>query len=255
MRHRWPAALLDLLAPPSCVACDETCWSVGALPLCAACLRRLPPPEARCRACGRTVGPGAERQACPRCVGDLAEADPLRWSGGTAARRRRALRGVIACWAYAGSARALVTAAKFRGRPQALHAVAAPLAEAIEDQDTPGDLLVPVPLSSRRRQARGFNQAGVLARALAPRLDLDITRRALRRHRHARPQSGRSRTERLRAVRGAFVARPAAVRGRCVLLVDDVLTTGATAVACARALRAVGAIAVTAAVACRAERR
>ncbi|MDA1195315.1 MAG: phosphoribosyltransferase family protein, partial [Planctomycetota bacterium] len=75
-----------------------------------------------------------------------------------------------------------------------------------------------------------------------------------RRRRHTAPQSGLSRAARRRAPQGAFVARAAVVAGRCVILIDDVLTSGATARACAVALRRAGALAVVVGVACRAER-
>ena len=105
----------------------------------------------------------------------------------------------------------------------------------------PWDVLAPVPLHPRRERERGFNQAAFLARHLARRVGLPVAARALRRVRETPPQSGDP-TDRQRNVRGAFaVARPAQVAGRHVLLIDDVLTTGATANECARALRRSGA--------------
>jgi ComF family protein len=106
----------------------------------------------------------------------------------------------------------------------------------------PDALLVPVPLHVRRLRARGFNQALLLARALARRRGLHIAARALVRLRDTQTQPGLSAAERRRNLRGAFgVREPEAVAGRHVVLVDDVLTTGATADACAFSLRAAGA--------------
>ena len=105
----------------------------------------------------------------------------------------------------------------------------------------PWDVLVPVPLHPRREWQRGLNQAAFLARRLGRRFGLPVAPRALRRVRHTPPQAGDP-EDRRRNVRGAFVVgRPAQIAGRHVLLIDDVLTTGATANECARTLRRAGA--------------
>jgi ComF family protein len=161
--------------------------------------------------------------------------------------------GVTAAWSYEGVPRDLVLALKFRRRLAAAAPLARALATALEEDGVPGDLVVPVPLSRRRLRSRGFNQSEEVARRVAKILGLEASSRALLRVRHSPPQSGRSRAARLRGVLGAFRARRGAVEGRCVLLVDDVLTTGSTLLAASRALRRAGALAVTAAVPCRTE--
>jgi ComF family protein len=116
------------------------------------------------------------------------------------------------------------------------------------------DLVTAVPLYRWRFYPRGYNQAALLARQLRRHGLRAPLRRVLVRVRDTRPQVGLSRAARLANVRGAFrVRRPDDVRGRRVLLVDDVMTTGATAGACARALKAAGAKGVTVAVAAVAE--
>src|SRR5439155_20729340 len=106
-------------------------------------------------------------------------------------------------------------------------------------------VLVPVPLHPARLRARGFNQALLLARALGRRLDLPVAPRVLVRRRATRAQPGLDAVERRRNLREAFRVRaPGTVAGRRVELVDDVLSTGAPADACARALLAAGAVRV-----------
>jgi ComF family protein len=107
------------------------------------------------------------------------------------------------------------------------------------------DAVIPVPLHVHRLRARGYNQAARLARALARRIDRPLADDVLARVVATAPQVGQDHAARARNVRNAFrVERPDRVRGRTLLLVDDVITTGATAQACARALRRAGAVRV-----------
>ncbi len=115
--------------------------------------------------------------------------------------------------------------------------------------------MTPLPLDWRRRWARGFNQSELLAREVARRWGAPLAR-PVRRTRATAPQAGLTRAERRVNVGGAFaVRRPEAVRGLRVLLIDDVLTTGATASACAGALKRAGARSVTILTLARADRR
>ena len=104
------------------------------------------------------------------------------------------------------------------------------------------DLIVPVPLHARRARERGFNQAGVLARELGKLRGIPVETGVLRKVRNAPPQTSLERAGRRTSVRGAYrAARPERVRGRTVLLVDDVYTTGSTLRECAAVLAAAGA--------------
>jgi ComF family protein len=140
--------------------------------------------------------------------------------------------------------RAAIHALKYRGKRR----LAARLADellavaGVRDLLSADAVLVPVPLHPRRRRQRGFNQSALLARALGARTGLPVVE-ALRRRRDTDAQTGLSAAARRANVRGAFVARvpPALLRGRPVVMVDDVVTTGATATACARALAGAGA--------------
>jgi ComF family protein len=150
-------------------------------------------------------------------------------------------------FAYRGPARSAVHRLKFsgwRGVGDALAAAVAALGP------PPVDAVTWVPLAPRRRAERGFDQAHVLARALARRLDLPAVA-VVRRTTATAPQARRTREQRLRAMEGAFSRIPHVAAPARLLLVDDVLTTGATASACAAALVEAGASRIHLVTACR----
>ena len=252
--RRLAEGLRDALFPPRCLACQAQNWAFEAL--CTPCARGFPVPRPRCRRCARLTGRGLpatlHHHGCVHCVGGLAVRDSL-WRPAGASPQRDAVRGVVAAYAYRGTPRALVLALKFGRRPAAARLLGEALASSLARARWPGDLLVPVPLSPRRLRERGYNQAKLLARVLSRVRGIEHAPRALGRVRHTPPQTGGSRAARRRGPAGAFRADRARVSGRCVLLVDDVLTTGGTARACALALRRAGARQVELAVACRSE--
>lgn len=190
-------------------------------------LAPLAPPL--CAACGGWAG-GAE-PLCSRCR------SRLRWLP-----RQPVLLGGLALWApvaYEGPARPLVHALKFRGALRALTVMAAQIAAAAPPALLAADALVPVPLHPQRLRARGFDQAGLLAQALGGRTGLPVAGCLLRRGAPV-TQVGRDRAQRL-AIAGSVAAGPAPRVPHRPLIVDDVITTGGTALACAHALRAAGA--------------
>lgn len=218
-----------------------------------------------CPGCGARLDPGNSGDLCASCRGDLSLAGaPICPGCGVAATAtatsfcpscsgRFAMDAVVFAAAYAGTARELVHRLKYRADFAAGRFLAVLLAARI-DAALPGavDLLVPVPLHRWRLAGRGFNQAALLARAAARRLGLPVAVAALGRARPTRVLAGLDPEEREREVRGAItVRRPRQVGGRRILLVDDVLTTGATAEGCCRALKAAGASWVGVAVAAR----
>jgi ComF family protein len=153
-----------------------------------------------------------------------------------------------AAGAHAGALREAVHRLKYRDE-RALASELGDLVAALVTEDLARgeriDALAPVPLHAERARARGYDQAALLAEAVAARAGLPAIQ-ALRRIRHARPQVDLDRRERERNVHGAFVGCAGALRGLRVALVDDVATTGATCRAAAVAARACGARSVRA---------
>lgn len=173
----------------------------------------------QCAGCG-TPGPAV----CGRCRSAVDELVPVHTSG------------IVAAVAHTGVARDLVHGLKYRNRRRAAALLADLLAGRLGDLGAQIDLVTWAPTSDRRRADRGYDQAELVARALGRRLGRPCRRLLYRVH--GRPQSGRSRAERLTGP--VFVARPTRRRRR-VLVVDDVVTTGATLRAAARALEVAGA--------------
>ena len=154
----------------------------------------------------------------------------------------------VAVWAplaYAGGARALVHALKFRGAPRLADVMAAQISANAPPGLLWGATLVPVPLHHARLRRRGFNQAALLAAALASRCDGRVSE-CLRRPASDAPQVGRGRAERLTALEEAVEMRAHKPLPNRAVLIDDVVTTGATIAACACALRRGGAPSVVA---------
>ncbi len=156
---------------------------------------------------------------------------------------------------YEGDLRRLIHLMKYDGmRPLAKRLGRLMAATAADFEAV--DYLVPVPLYRRRRWSRGFNQAALLAAAMAEATGIPARGGLLRRTRATESQAGLSNHQRRANVTGAFsTPRPREVRGRRILLIDDVMTTGATLEACAKALKRAGAQYVGAVTSARAMRR
>jgi len=228
--RRAGGALLDQLYPPACLACDAPLGSADGL--CAACFSRLRPITAPlCPVLGlpfaAALGPDA--------VSAEAIADPPPFG--------RARSAVV----YTELARALVGRLKYRDRPELARFCARLMLQAGAELWGPDAVLVPVPLHPLRRLTRRYNQSTELARALGRLTGLAVAPGLVARRRNTRPQVGLSGTARRRNLAGAFVARPEAVlrlAGRRAIVVDDVITTGATVRAVSRVLRDAGLAAV-----------
>ncbi len=156
--------------------------------------------------------------------------------------------------AYEGALRELIHLFKYGRMKPLARTLAAHLASALP-RDHAFDLVVPMPLHWRRQWQRGFNQSELLARRTARRRGIPMVN-AVRRTRATAAQAGLSNARRRENVAGAFrVKKPRAVDGRRVLLIDDVMTTGATAAACSLALKRAGAKSVVLLALARVDRR
>jgi len=235
-------ALLDLAFPPFCAVCRAQLGEGRRDPLCGGCwgrVRRLAPPW--CDVCGLALGQFATGHARALEV----EAPHLRC--GACRSRPPAFTYARSAAPYEDPLREALRAFKFAGR----RALAAPLADLIIEMGlsclavAAPDVLVPVPLHPRRERERGFNQALLLARRLSRGWNVPVRTDVLTRAAPTRPQTDLTAAERRANVRHAFaLRRPDLVTGRHVLVVDDILTTGSTASACALRLREAGAAVV-----------
>ncbi len=215
--------MLDWLFAPQCIACK----ALATTPLCVACSTSLEPLGPACPRCAEPTGERAI--LCRRCM-----IAPL------------PLERVIAPWQFGGPLATAIRALKFAKRTSVARAVAplwAPvLAAAVAEYAA---VVVPVPLHWRRRWTRGYDHAWLLARHACAAVRIAAPRPVLRRLRGSPPQSTLPARDRRDNLRGVFAVRDAgAVAGRAVILVDDVVTTGATLAACAHALLAAGATTV-----------
>ena len=205
-----------------------------------------------CVVCGEVLV-GTERQLCMGCVSRLAESLTSDYADNPVERRllgRVDVEAGMALYNYRreGTARRVVHAMKFHGNAELCRLMGRQLGLELlrSGRFDDVDLLLPVPLHWLRRLRRGYNQSELLCRGVAEVFGRPVETKALVRHRYTRQQSLQRSGARESNVRRAFrVRRPDRLAGRHVLLVDDVLTTGATLAACFEALRRVDGLRVS----------
>ena len=225
-------AFVSVFFPAGCRICDRLLTGASRVPICGECLASFAPaPGLACETCGQPLPSWASKpeqpRLCPACVNKTYAFD-----------RARSLA------VYQGALVDAILLLKFEQIAPLGTWFAERLAKVVQGEGNAmaADVVVPVPLHRQRERERGYNQAALLSRPLAKRLRLPHKTVLLMRTR-ARPDKHiLTLEERWESVRGAFATRPGSqVDNLRVLLVDDVLTTGATLDACARALRDAGA--------------
>jgi len=226
---RW-AKLVELaLFPTFCGACGRLLEKRGERVLCRSCLEEILPTRLpACPRCGRFFDGVGELHLCSEC----AAAPPPFALHRSCARYRGRLKDALLLFKYRSSRPLSRPIGRFVFETHRRN-------EALWDGV---DLIVPVPLHARRERERGFNQAALVAREVGKLAGIAVDSGVLRKTRNAPPQTSLERAGRLVNVRNAYrTVRPERIRGRTVLLIDDVYTTGSTLRECAAVMAAAGA--------------
>ncbi len=215
--YRLTWTTLDWIFPPTCGGCG-----VSGSRWCLTCQKNVPVIDGNvCDSCGTPQEKAGLCEACQR------ERPPY-----------RCLRSWLV---FDDPIRSALHRLKYKRDMGLGDSIAAQMADFVRTFDWPIEVVVPIPLSAARRRERGYNQVGLIAHPLALALGLSYASNALVRWRNTHSQVGLSREQRRENVRGVFRGNSAHIRGKTILLLDDVATTGSTLISGADALLAAGA--------------
>lgn len=220
----WFKSLLDLFLPPRCLKCGKVIS--GEAGLCSDCFNEMEfITEPYCKKCGYPfeMAPDGKSRLCASCARH--KATPFRM-----------LRSAVK---YDEASKPLILAFKFMDHTDNAKVFASWLKFAARDILVQGvDVIVPIPLHYSRLIKRRYNQSALLARELSKLTGIPVNYDAVIRHRRTKPQVQFSGHARVKNVKGAFsIKKPEQIRGKRILLIDDVMTTGSTLKECALALR------------------
>ncbi|WP_020677288.1 ComF family protein [Geopsychrobacter electrodiphilus] len=230
------SGLVDLLFPPVCPICRVLLRGASS-PFCLSCVSNISPlPAGRCSRCALPfVSENSSAHLCAECC-----------------RKPPCFSQVSAAGLYAGSLKTALQRFKYSGAIDLDRPLVSLLLPRVSSVDR-DDIIVPVPMHVSRLRQRGYNQSLLLAKMLAFKLRRPLCSQVLQRIKDNPPQQGLGARQRALNLGGAFVS-PRRLDGRGILLVDDVMTTGATIRACAQALMVAGSGQVRVAVIARAPR-
>lgn len=217
---RFIETILNLIYPPRCIFCQQLLDHSAGIHICAQCCGRLPFSENRMIRISRED--------------EIGHCD-----------------GALSVFEYTGMVKESLIRFKFYNKPGYYTTYARLIADRLGKLTDPGeyDMVISVPLHKHKEFIRGYNQAYLISKALSRIIKLPECSKLLRRERYTEAQSLLDRQKRNQNVRGAFsVMSPEKVRGKSVLLVDDILTTGSTLEECSRVLKQAGAVKVFAVV-------
>lgn len=221
MVYEWPRIIQNLVFPPTCLLCGDP--GLGDRDICRACAAALPYLDSACPVCALPLPAAAPQQPCGACQ-----------------QRRPPFNRMLAVFRYEEPARHLIQGLKFNARYAHARLLGALMADHVGRLTEPPEAIIPVPLHPSRYRERGFNQALEIARAVSGHTGIPVDHAACRRVLRTAAQTGLPARERRRNIRKAFaVVTPLPYRH--VALLDDVVTTGATAGELATALRRAGA--------------
>lgn len=227
--------ILNVFFPPTCIFCGDVMDFHTDICACEGCVSELPYIQpAECYVCGRPLDALYTDEVCGGCLyyGQHFDAN-------------------VSCYVYSDAARDCVLDFKFNKRIDYASTMSKIMVARILQKygDTPFDMVVPVPLSKERLKTRGYNQSALLAKRIAAELQLPYVPDVLIKKVDTFKQSLTSAQERRNNISGAFgVSSAADVKNKTVLLIDDILTTGATLNECAKTLKQSGALSVCGAV-------
>lgn len=215
----------NLIYPLHCAACVTPLHPLDEFGVCRQCVEQIRPnPKPYCRSCGRSVD--KTLAPCAECR-----------------KRRFHFDRAYSAYLYEGALKELIHLFKYRSRISLSRLLGRLMADYLKENRellSAIDVITYVPLSARRLRTREFNQSKVLALKIAEWSGIPVVD-ALAKRAHTRPQNELSRDERLANLSGAFEAKEEAAKGKNILLIDDVMTTGATFDECAKALKKSGA--------------
>lgn len=224
--------LKDILYPKTCLLCKKNIKNHPCVEdtVCAGCWEKIkinPPPFCHC--CGRHLKKNSPvKNICPDCL-----------------KKKFHFNRAFSPCVYEGTIKELIHEFKYKNKDYLGQVLSRPLVNFIKEYNLPIDyldLIIPVPLSQIRLREREFNQAEVLSKHIAKEFNKELSNDTLRRIRHTKTQVQLETEERLANVKGSFALAPnKEVKGKNILLVDDVLTTGATCSEAAGVLKNAGA--------------